>query len=84
MKAVGMLGWEKRRSPSPLSRDYGRIRSIASSRRLWLQSPPSEETLKHYFGYDRFRPGQKEIIETTLQNQDLLAIVPTGGGKSLC
>jgi len=47
-----------------------------------IDSP--EQALKHYFGYDRFRPGQAEIITTALQNQDVLAIMPTGGGKSLC
>lgn len=43
-----------------------------------------EATLKHYFGYDRFRPGQQQIIEQALENQDLLIVMPTGGGKSLC
>jgi len=43
-----------------------------------------EEALKYFFGYDTFRPGQRQIIEEALQNRDLLIIMPTGGGKSLC
>ena len=48
------------------------------------QSPALERALKHYFGYDSFRLGQRQIVEQALQNQDLLIIMPTGGGKSLC
>lgn len=43
-----------------------------------------EEALKHFFGYDSFRLGQQPIVEAVLQNQDVLVIMPTGGGKSLC
>ena len=46
--------------------------------------PSLEEDLKHFFGYDTFRPGQRKIIEEALSNRDLLIIMPTGGGKSLC
>jgi len=42
------------------------------------------KSLKDFFGYDTFRPGQQQIVEEALQNRDLLIIMPTGGGKSLC
>ena len=40
--------------------------------------------LKKVFGYDSFRPGQEEIVRRLLDGQDVLAVMPTGAGKSIC
>ncbi|MBU2616756.1 MAG: RecQ family ATP-dependent DNA helicase, partial [Nanoarchaeota archaeon] len=43
-----------------------------------------EEILKRYFGHEEFRPTQREVIEKAMEGKDVLAVMPTGGGKSLC
>ena len=43
-----------------------------------------EEILKKYWGYDHFRPLQREIIDAVLADRDTMALLPTGGGKSIC
>ncbi len=42
------------------------------------------EMLREYWGYDSFRPKQQEIVDAALEGRDVLAILPTGGGKSVC
>ncbi len=43
-----------------------------------------KEILKKYWGYDAFRPLQEDIVNATLKGEDVLALLPTGGGKSIC
>jgi ATP-dependent DNA helicase RecQ len=46
--------------------------------------PPLLDLLKRYFGFSSFRPLQEEIIRDSLAGRDVFALLPTGGGKSLC
>lgn len=43
-----------------------------------------EEALKKYFGYDSFREGQELLVDSVLQGRDVLGVMPTGAGKSIC
>ena len=47
-----------------------------------MENPYS--VLKRVFGYDQFRPGQKEIVDAILAGRDVLVVMPTGAGKSIC
>ena len=49
-----------------------------------VRSVQPKEILQQYWGYDQFRPGQQTIVEAILAGKDTLAIMPTGGGKSIC
>ncbi len=48
------------------------------------RSADLERALHERFGLEEFRPGQREVIENVLQGRDVLCVMPTGGGKSLC
>lgn len=49
-----------------------------------MDTPSPVETLKKYWGYDEFRPLQEDIVRSILDGKDTLALLPTGGGKSVC
>ena len=49
-----------------------------------LQHQALEQALQEHFGWQAFRPGQRPVLEALLSGQDCLAVLPTGGGKSLC
>jgi ATP-dependent DNA helicase RecQ len=49
-----------------------------------MDAPSPVETLKKYWGYDAFRPLQEDIVKSILAGKDTLALLPTGGGKSVC
>ncbi len=76
-----------RSSPNSFGREtIDRLRRVAEA--LGTRCIPSQETLAAVllrdFGYSGFRPGQLELLTTTLSGRDCLGIMPTGAGKSLC
>jgi ATP-dependent DNA helicase RecQ len=48
------------------------------------EGPRDPDPLLEHFGYDEFRPGQREAVQAALEGRDSLVVMPTGGGKSLC
>ncbi len=46
--------------------------------------PSPQEILKQHWGHDSFRPFQEDIINAVMEGKDVLALLPTGGGKSVC
>ncbi len=66
----------------------GEISLICSKERIFIfpvmNGPQLARLLKTHFGHDAFRPLQREIMEAGLDGRDVLAILPTGAGKSLC
>lgn len=69
------------RQTSLLFNDYAA--DMESLNQINYKTTP-HELLKKIFGYESFRPLQEEVIQNVLNGQDTLAVMPTGGGKSLC
>ena len=69
------------RLPRP-QKNFRALASVAAS--LSRSVPDLLRQLKTTFGYSTFRPLQREIIEASLAGKDVFALLPTGGGKSLC
>jgi ATP-dependent DNA helicase RecQ len=56
----------------------------ASSCGMRANLDAARAALRHYFGYPDFRPGQREVVASVISGADTLAVLPTGGGKSIC
>ncbi len=61
-----------------------RAKSSQTQNEATFPMPAADALLRDVFGFDAFRPGQAEIVEAVAAGRNVLAIMPTGGGKSLC
>ena len=65
-------------------RGLDRIDVAAPEQQTAYEGPLDPDSLLAHFGYDEFRPGQREAVRAALDGRDSLVVMPTGGGKSLC
>ncbi|HEY8606527.1 MAG TPA: RecQ family ATP-dependent DNA helicase [Noviherbaspirillum sp.] len=85
-EATAFLSMPMTTTHSPIP-NTSRPRTVAGSRkrrRAVLQEHELQDTLQEAFGLRRLRPGQREVIDSVLQQRHTLAVMPTGAGKSLC
>jgi len=76
-------------SPKQRCNDSNKMANEASLRLLFVYRrfyslPMPLEILKRVFGYEHFRPHQQEVVDTLLEGRHVLAVMPTGAGKSMC
>jgi len=64
--------------------NFGKYDTMEHVKEVTALHKEVESILQHYFGYNAFRSGQKEVIDFAINQVNTLAVMPTGGGKSLC
>src|SRR2546423_10050585 len=74
------------RFPHPLQFTKCRlgVRLMQATATSILAEDPKRRVLKDVFGFDDFRPGQADVIDALLAGRHVMAVMPTGAGKSLC
>ena len=80
-----VCSWSKNRQISLIPLSFPRSGSHYTERpHGWCWLDPLLVPLQEHYGWDAFRPGQRPVIDALLSGRDALAVLPTGGGKSLC
>ena len=85
-KIVNIVGVGSLRIKKVMSRKETdkKRQNVRSRGRMSKAIKEAEKILKQYYGYDHFREGQIPVIEAVLEGRDVLGIMPTGAGKSVC
>ena len=84
MKGIFIISLPKRSKNKEISHFSSLNTEIQTNQMLELESVALPEALQKYFGFNKFKGEQEEIITSVLEGRDTFVIMPTGGGKSLC